>query len=71
MHQVQFISEDRMQKLEETISWLSNLKPVTNVTFQVGNSIKINDCHLDKTLAINELASLNKRREELINLLMK
>jgi hypothetical protein len=70
----QYISTERIQILQDAIGLLNDLTPKENVEENVevvvGTSIKIEDRDLVKTSALQELTQVNKRRAELINILM-
>lgn len=62
--ETQHITLAKAKQLENSISWLSNLTPVEGVNMIVRNEDAT--VNLRFTPLINELAKINKRREEIL-----
>ena len=62
---IQYISEERLKRLQESIGWLDNLKSEENILFVVGESLKQKDWNIQKTQTLQQIMYHNKQLEKL------
>lgn len=65
----EFLSIERSKQLEENVSFLSNLKPSNEVIHIITTTNNKEDWNIEKTNLLHELQIINKRRDEILNLL--
>ncbi len=70
MSNYEFISIERAKLLEENIAWLSNLTASDKVIHVMTNTQSKEDWNIEKTNLLHELQIINKRRIELLKMII-
>ena len=65
----EFMSQERVSLLEETVAFLQNLTPSDEVIHVITTTNNKEDWNIEKTNLLHELQIINKRRKEILNLL--
>ncbi len=71
MQQVEYLPIEKAIKLEESISFISNLTQPDDKYYVIGNSVEEKDRDVEKTELLQELLKINKRRQYLLKELLK